>query len=104
MPRNSGVSNVRATAFRSISGSVVPPAGSRVSFESSRKLSQRMIDSIEPTFDDGKHVFGFVDRPCCGDYDFSSVGMRSVTGPHVFQKESGTKTERLDKHASVGDS
>jgi hypothetical protein len=63
-----------------------------------------MNDSIEPAFDHGKHVFGFVDRPCWGDYDFSSVGMRSVIAPQVFQKESGTKAERLDKHAPVGDS
>jgi hypothetical protein len=50
-----------------------------------------MNDSIEPAFDHGKHVFGFVDRPPGGDYDFSSVGVRSVIGSYLLQKESGTK-------------
>src|ERR1700733_6950406 len=104
MSRNSGVSNVRATAFRSISGSVVPPAGPRASFESGRKFSQRMIDSIEPAFDLGKHVFGFVGRSWCGDYVLSSVGVRSVIASYLLQKESGTKSERLDKPCPVGDS
>jgi hypothetical protein len=63
-----------------------------------------MNDSIEPAFDHGKHVFGFVDRPSGGDYDFSSVGMRSVIGSYLLQKESGTKSERLDKPSPVGDS
>jgi hypothetical protein len=63
-----------------------------------------MIDSIEPAFDLGKHVFGFVARPRCGDYVFSSVGVRSVIASYLFQKESGTKSERLDKPHPVGDS
>jgi hypothetical protein len=50
-----------------------------------------MNDSIEPAFDHGKHVFGFVARPSGGDYDFSSVGVRSVIGSYLLQKESGTK-------------
>jgi hypothetical protein len=63
-----------------------------------------MLDSIEPTFDPGKQVFGFVRHAFCGDYAFTSVVMRSVIGPYLFQKESGTKSERLDKPSPVGDS
>src|SRR6516164_9641767 len=63
MPRKPGVSKVRATAPRSISGSArsrgavnrSPP--SPVSGgSSSRRLSQRIPDTIEWLFDDGKAI------------------------------------------------
>jgi hypothetical protein len=63
-----------------------------------------MTASIEPAFDHGKQVFGFIGRAFGGDQAFSSVGVRSVIGSYRFQKESGTKTERLDKAGPVGDS
>src|SRR6185437_15691170 len=103
MPRNSGVSKVRATAFRSISGRVVPPAGSLVSPESRSRLSQRMTGSLEPAFDLGKHVFGSSVGSLWRRLPFTSAGARSVIGSYRFQKESGTKTERLDKPDPVGD-
>src|ERR1700685_3339931 len=104
MSRNSGVSNVRTTAFRSISGRVDPPAGSGASLESSRKLSQRMTDSIEPAFDESKHVFGFGWASPDDDYALGSGRMRWVISSYLFQKESGTKSVRLDKPPVVGDS
>src|ERR1700733_13652163 len=82
MPRNPGVSNVRATAPRSISGSICGgPPGARAAsvpgvsppevsplgvsllgvslpeVESIRRLSQRMKDSLEDPFDHVKQVF-----------------------------------------------
>ena len=72
MPRNPGVSNVRTTAFRSISGSVpptgVPPAdegsASLPGVESIRRLSQRIGPSLEDPFDSVKHVFAALTRQC----------------------------------------
>ena len=60
MPRNPGVSNVRATAPRSISGGValLLLALSVALLESTSMLSQRIPHSLEPAFDERKHVFG----------------------------------------------
>ena len=61
MPRNSGVSNVRVDRApleqrqRRVARPAMPPSPS---LESSRKLSQRMSDSLEPAFDHRKHLFG----------------------------------------------
>src|SRR6266849_201778 len=52
MPRNSGVSNVRATASRSNSVSASPAAGWREAGPSVRKSSQRMDKTLEPQHDE----------------------------------------------------
>src|SRR5262249_26161159 len=56
MPRNSGVSNVRATASRSNSVCAVAPDGPEPC-PSARKSSQRIDLNLEPQFELVKHVF-----------------------------------------------
>jgi hypothetical protein len=60
--------------------------------------------SVEPEFERSKHAFGYGQRSVDDDHVFAADGTRWVIGACVSQKESGTKSERLDKPCPVGDS
>src|SRR5690348_11050950 len=104
MPRKPGVSNVRATAPRSISGGAAPSVLASASLDSRSRLFQRMTHSLERAFEYSKHMFGSGCDPGGGDRVLASVGTRLVSGSGVVEKGTGTKSERLDKPPSVGDS
>src|SRR6185369_6233290 len=104
MPRKPGVSKVRATAPRSISGSArswgaakrSPPSAAS-SGSSSRRLSQRIPNTIEWLFDDRKGIALWL---------AGSIQPRPARDGRAIGMKTGevTKQERLDKDRLLRDS